>query len=350
MGTTRYVYNQALYHTKQQEKTNVDKKKLQSLYVTKKYRNGEINEHIQDWELETPKDIRNGAIRDLHKAFKTCFSQLKTGCIDKFNIGYKRKKTYPSVEIPKKALTVTDGLLFIFKTYGLGGIKLSRREKNFVIDYDCRLCFQYNHWFLVVPTKKQCKASSPSNPICGLDPGVRTFQTIYSNESVSKVQHNRDLLFKLRSKIDHFKSLRAQKLIPRSSFTRRMKRIYRRAKYYIQELHYQTIQLLRGFSHVLLPSFESQDMVQGRLHRKTKRELLGLQHFLFQTRLRDSFQLDKSCNVTIVTEEYTSKTCGYCGHLTNVGSSETYKCSKCHLTIDRDINGARNVLLKYLSG
>lgn len=50
----------------------------------------------------------------------------------------------------------------------------------------------------------------------------------------------------------------------------------------------------------------------------------------------------------IVDESYTSKTCGRCGNLNNkLGGNKIYKCTNCNLVIDRDINGARNILLKH---
>ena len=33
----------------------------------------------------------------------------------------------------------------------------------------------------------------------------------------------------------------------------------------------------------------------------------------------------------------------------NLGSSKTFQCPSCGATIDRDVNGARNVLLKYIT-
>ena len=180
---------------------------------------------------------------------------------------------------------------------------------------------------------------------------MRTFQTGYSDKETIKFQHNRDVLVDYRKQMDKFKSLRARKLIPRSSFTRRVKRISRKARHYIDELHYRTIQYLRSYQYVLLPSFESQDMVQGRtLRRTTKRELLGLQHYQFQQRLQNRFQLERYNDVEIVTEEYTSKTCGRCGFITNIGSSEQFRCTQCDLHLHRDVNGARNILLKRLYG
>ena len=47
----------------------------------------------------------------------------------------------------------------------------------------------------------------------------------------------------------------------------------------------------------------------------------------------------------IVDEDYTSQTCGNCGELTKT-RSKTFECSTCKTIIDRDFNGARNILLK----
>ena len=51
----------------------------------------------------------------------------------------------------------------------------------------------------------------------------------------------------------------------------------------------------------------------------------------------------------IVDESYTSKTCGCCGELNEVGLSRVYNCKFCKTIIDRDINGGRNILIKNMS-
>jgi len=56
----------------------------------------------------------------------------------------------------------------------------------------------------------------------------------------------------------------------------------------------------------------------------------------------------KDTKLYIVSEAYTSKTCTRCGVLNNIGSNEIYHCKECDLVIDRDINGARNILLKNI--
>lgn len=47
---------------------------------------------------------------------------------------------------------------------------------------------------------------------------------------------------------------------------------------------------------------------------------------------------------------YTTQTCGKCGKLDKkIESSKVYKCKHCKKEIDRDINGARNILIRAIT-
>lgn len=50
-----------------------------------------------------------------------------------------------------------------------------------------------------------------------------------------------------------------------------------------------------------------------------------------------------------VEESWTSKTCSSCGSISSPGTSKTFRCPSCNLIIDRDVNGARNILLKNMN-
>ena len=53
-----------------------------------------------------------------------------------------------------------------------------------------------------------------------------------------------------------------------------------------------------------------------------------------------------------VDEAYTTRTCGLCGTLNDtVGNAKTFRCvdPQCGVDIDRDVNGARNILLRELT-
>ena len=51
--------------------------------------------------------------------------------------------------------------------------------------------------------------------------------------------------------------------------------------------------------------------------------------------------------VPIVDEAYTSKTCSGCGwQHPSLGGVKVYRCRQCGLVVGRDVNGARNILLR----
>ena len=80
----------------------------------------------------------------------------------------------------------------------------------------------------------------------------------------------------------------------------------------------------------------------------TSRFMNTFSFYKFHEKLKSMASL-KGCKLYIVEESYTSKTCGMCGELNNnLGGSKTFKCPKCSIIIDRDYNGARNILLKHL--
>lgn len=74
---------------------------------------------------------------------------------------------------------------------------------------------------------------------------------------------------------------------------------------------------------------------------------MTLSHYKFQTILR-TMAKKNGCLVFEQNEAYTSKTCTACGRLHDIGGKKTLRCA-CGNDIDRDINGARNILLRALA-
>jgi transposase len=325
------------------------------------------NIHVPSWVMNTPQTIRKGAIRDLDKARNECISRLKEGTLHRFNLNFcsKKKCNTPSLEIcpDSTPIKIEDGKLLFFPNYKdrksvkFGAIKLSKRQlhrdnQRLEFNNTCRLKLHNGAWYLMVPSLLREKKIVPTKSVCALDPGVRTFQTLYSPEGIVKFQQNMKHIDKLHSKIDELKSLRTKNMSHKigTKYRREYKRIYRRLGWLIDELHYSTIHELKQYRHILLPRFDSQEMVQSRkLDKKTKRRMMALQHFRFKQRLEDMVNLHTDSKLYIVNETYTTKTCTQCGVLNDVGSNSIYHCLDCGLQIERDINGARNILLKYLN-
>ena len=344
IGTSRYVYNRSLKATKEGEKMNFFE--LRNKYVTAK-----DNPLVQEWELETPKDIRAGAINDMVKAYKTAISNLKNNNIQKFNLQYRKKKKESSIVIPSSAIKFKDKKMYIYKTYTKEEIKLSKDKclKNIELKHDCRLKNDNGKWFLFVPLKIKLDIKTPEKEICSLDPGTRKFQTIYSEEVVIKIELKKEKLKKLQTKLDFLQSLRSKKIIRKSCYNKKNNKLQFRVKNLIDEIHNQTINYLTNtFKTIFIPEFESQEILKINRSKKFRRNLLSLRHFHFKEKLKAKSKLKNGCTGIVCTEEYTSKTCGQCGCIVNIGSNEVFNCNVCFLKIDRDINGARNILIKQL--
>ena len=187
-----------------------------------------------------------------------------------------------------------------------------------------------------------------------LDPGVRTFQTGFSESEIFKGTILRSKFEKLKNKLKTLQSLKSRQSTKISNFkyNKRSKKLTRHIKNMVDDCHWQVMNhLVKNYNDVLLPSFESQDMVgKSLLHRKTKDSLLTLSHYKFKMRLHEKAKEYKNFRIHDVNEAYTSKTCTQCGFIhKNLGSNDTFTCPQCRIIIDRDVNGARNIFLKHVT-
>ena len=121
----------------------------------------------------------------------------------------------------------------------------------------------------------------------------------------------------------------------------------KRIKNLIDDLHWKSINYITSnFDTIFIPRFESQEIGKKMMSRKTNRDLFQLKHYRFLERLKSKCRMIDGCNLIVCTEEYTSKTCGNCGILNDIGSREMYDCKGCLYRVDRDINGSRNIMIK----
>ena len=132
----------------------------------------------------------------------------------------------------------------------------------------------------------------------------------------------------------------------------------------VTELHRKAAKwLCERYRVILLPKFDTQQMVTRRSRRsngtwrrrnigsKTARAMCTLSHFRFRSHLEYKASCYAHCNAIICGENHTTKACGRCGTLNHgIGCSKHFKCVNrhCGFTMDRDFNGARNVLLRHL--
>jgi transposase len=261
---------------KKQEQTDLIKEEINTLKNKIKAITFEKNQNIKDWELNTPKVIRNGSVRDVIKAYKTGFANLKAGNIRYFKLGFRKaKNNRQSCVFEKSLVGVKDGKIQIAQSFLREnklfhmGKKTLKKYRNLKINNDCRLLYERNKFWLCIPIPTIMKEKTETNNYCGIDPGVRTFLTCFGNNGVIEYKQNKELLKKLNTKIDKLNSLRIRK--------RNKIKIEARKENLINEIHWKCINdILKRNDYVFYGDIKSHDIVKKSDNKSLNRNIKHL--------------------------------------------------------------------------
>jgi putative transposase len=336
-GASRWLYNKTIEYLKQ-PKTTASWRKIKT----------DLIKNAPEWTCDVPYQIKSIAIKDACTAVsnaKLKYKQTKEVQEVKFRSCREKRD---SIYIPKSAVRLRGVYV------NLLGDSLNPKELFPMANYDCRLLVDHSKYYLIIPIaskgEEKKKIFSFLEQVVALDPGVRTFQTFYSNNLAGKIgAKDFGKIHRLCSHLDRLvsKIAKVNNAKVRYKMRKATARMREKIKNLIAEIHWKTARFLcTNFKVILLPTFESSQMV-SKLASKTARAMLTWSHYTFKQRLLYKAK-ELGVKVIIVNEAYTSKTCSACGHIQNIGSKSIFKC-ECGLTIDRDLNGARGIFLKNLS-
>ena len=363
INTSRYLYNQTVSELKNPT-IKISKYDLRSTLVS--------NPKNQ-WERNTPQGIRENAVFDAYQAYSNGMQMLRnTG--KTFDLKFRTKKADSQViKLPvdaiKNDLRLYPSLLgaqtkIAFNKHERKNIKfrdkiLRSKVRSQILEHEIQIQkTKVGKWYLLVPIEIVPKSSDNQGAVgkvISLDPGVFTFLTGYSphGEILKFGDHDIPQIRNYLLKTDRLISL-TSKLKGRRArrFKRAIARRHQKFKNLIKDCHRKVAKyLVDNYDLILLPKFETSQMSKRssrNLHSKTVRSMYGWSHYKFRQMLICKAQ-ENGKIVEHPTEEYTSKTCTNCGHQKeNLGGSRKYSCSMCHLKMDRDIQGSRNIYLKRL--
>jgi IS605 OrfB family transposase len=285
------------------------------------------------------------SVFDVFKARKTAFTNLKQKNIKFFRLRYKKKSHHIKTMCinPKNAI---NKLGTGFKKDGLGDLSPSEKiisSKDTRMGYNSRT----KKFSMYVPYDKEYNERVTRSKICALDPGIRTFQTLYSPAGITYQFGDENNVIKRNiDKIESVREFKNKKWYKKYTDKLRIK-----LKNRIADLHWKTASFLcKNFDTILVGNMSTKGIVKkgSMLARQTKRMTYALSHFLFKERLISKAS-EFNCVVKVVDESYTSKTCGGCGEINeNLGSSKQFICPRymCLYRMNRDIHGARNIYIK----
>ena len=259
----------------------------------------------------------------------------------------KRKSSKTSVYIPKSAVKSAG----IYHTI-LG--KLRYAEKLPDKFGDCRLVCAYGQYYLCVPLEVTTIQADNQGRMVALDPGVRTFLTFFSENSVGKIGEGD--FSRIQRLCHHLDDLISRFSKAQSAQKRRMRkaasRLRLQIKNLIDELHHKAARfLVDNFDVILLPTFDTSQMTlksRRKIRSKTVRNMLSFAHYRFKMFLKHkAFETGKL--VLDVCEAYTSKTVSWTGEILKIGGSKQIRSRIDGQVMDRDINGARGIFLRALA-
>jgi putative transposase len=302
-------------------------------------------EEHPEWAFDCPQRIRVHAIEDAVGAVKNAKAKYrKTGTFQE--VSWRAKKD-PKQRFGFDKVSFEDDFVFskhqdrIFYTSPEGGrVEMEGTE----------VVFENGRWFAILP-QRRCvlQPENQRQPIVALDPGVRTFMSLYGFGVYG--DFGKGDFGRIRRLCYHLDELQGKIAKSKRRQRQRMKKASQRLRWRIRDLvddlHKKLAYfLVTRFDVILLPTFETQQMV-SKLHSKTARAMMTWAHYRFKQHLKAKAE-EYSAVVVGVNEAYTSKTCSYCGTIQNIGSKKRFRCS-CGVDVDRDHQGARGILLRALS-
>ncbi len=357
-GTFRYIHNKSIKLLNDDPKIKKNVTTLRKLLLVKK----------NNWEIETPIDIRYEAIKNsvkTHKSNLMCkknkeqYITFKSSHVKIVEKTYKKNKSV-KIYIYRKLLKEPFIVDQIDIKKWFNNSSIDHRTHTLLDQWDQQKSIKLLHNIktdnctLIFPTKKNIIKNKPitNKSIIALDPGVRTFYTGYSDKEIIYFCGDQEEINILCYKI-YTSQIKNNNKKLKNILTEQLNN-------YVDNLHWKTIDyLINNYSTIILPNFDCQkykndtketltERIKTQPYDKIKYFICDYKHNDFLQRLKIKCE-EYDTNLKFVTEEFTSKTCSSCGCIkNNLGSSKIYKCKKCKIIIDRDVNAAKNIMIKKL--
>ena len=293
-----------------------------------------------------PKHTGDYAIKHCVEMYKSAYSNLKNKHIKTFNIKNLDKSRRRKNLIIEPASVSKKKNSFFIKILGNieSSLPLNLIKKNSILQFDSFI----NKFIIISPIDINKNILLKQYKKCGIDIGVRTFLTVYSPEVCYEIGTNtNEIIDRLNKRLDNIKSSKDNNIISENKYNKLFIKYSDKKQNLITDLHNKSSQfLLKQFEIVNIGKVSTKKMVSnltGNLHDIVKRRLITLSHYRFRIKLHQ-MKIKYNNNINEIDEYMTSKKCCNCQNINKkLKAEKIYKCSKCKLLIDRDINASINI-------
>ena len=344
------------------------------------------NPYVLDWETNFPKDVRENAVNKVCNSYQTATANLKSGNIRSFDISFmKKSNNYKTFELSSRQLYVKNADICLPCFKGCPILKVtnnSRKElikNNIVVNHNCDFIYSKGKYWIVIPISikferipnKEQKFSKQK--YTAIDLGLVKLATTFNNRVSTEYKHDRELLKRYNDKIRMFKSKRTKQerlaqyhnklaqLDRNCSNYRKLKKKLKRSrcikkrvfnklekkkKDYVDHLHWILIrEIFKENDVIFLGDINSHSIVKGNKNKLLNQEMNDMKFYVLKSRFLYKSRMEGK-KIVLVNESYTSQGCSVCGQLKKIKYLRIYNCQNCNTISDRDINAAKNILMK----
>src|SRR6266496_1748355 len=289
--------------------------------------------------------LQNVAVR-VDLAFKAFFRRCKEGASDPGFPRFKGKGRYDSFTFPQSGFSIThDNRVVISK---VGAIKMVYHRP---LRGKVKTCTIHRSstgkWY--VSFSVECEPERlPENPEqVGIDVGLKTFATLSDGTEIENPRFFRKEE-KALAKVQRKHSKLAKGTPERRKHRKVVARVHERIAFRRENFtHQNSRQIVDRFGVICVEDLHVNRMVHNHCLAKSISDAAWSQFFG-----QLSCKAEEAGRTLVkVNPAYTSQTCSRCGHRQKMPLSErTYHCPCCLLSIDRDLNAAKNILALGLQG
>ena len=325
--------------------TNDNKKSLINFFNIRKILKNDITNVCKINKLN--KHTGDYAVKHCIEMYKSAISNHSD--ISKFNIrDLSKDRIRKNLVIEPSAVSKKSNSIFT-KILGAinSNIPLSFIKRNSILQYND---YKKSYKILVPVKVEDEKRVSSHYDKCAIDIGVRTFMTVYSEDKTLEIApYNNKFLDRKHKRLNNIKSSKDSNIISNEKYKKLYCKYSSRLRNKIDDLHNKSANiLLSRYKNISIGKVSIKQMISNldsNLKEVVKRRLCTLSHYRFRMKLI-SMSPKFNCNVKLINEYLTSKTCCKCKNIKNdLKAEKIYNCSKCNLIIDRDINAAINIYL-----
>lgn len=361
------LWNVALYHTRQVWSETGE---IPSAYDTQKA----VQEHY--WYKQLPSHTAQAVTQELWQAYKSWFGHRRKGNLHAHPPKYRKRNGYvsPSTITFKRSgfrltgttlrlsrgrtVTVETGKQYLF-------LKLAMPPEADVSDVrQVRLVQRGGVWEAHLVCEVPMPETSPGEGIAALDAGIVNLAAVVYSDGTSELYSGRGLLaqeYYFAREIARCKPSGWQPGGHATAASKRQQRLHgKRMQRRKEFLHAVTRRIVdtcveKGIGTLIIGSLKHvRQQPDGVIQDHGKVHSLKLHAWPFDTFVQMLAYKANLAGITIiqVSEWNTSCTCSACGALCPDGRVHRglYQCPQCGVTINADVNGAVNILHKYLQG